>query len=360
MRPKAQWVKELTGWQRIALKTQFGEDLYRFKDLPAMFEAGHKYGIDALFLFAWWKEGMDRAYPKYEEPYPGAWAELKANIAEVRRRGGRVILECNCHMVDPASDFYKAHGKDVLIRTINGDEHRPSFVYPGFGEFRAQYGARQFPVACSGTALWRDTVFSQLELMQNKFDPDCLFVDCYGAVAYCAGIGKPLATEIATDIAASYTQFIHSGLGFADIAPNTEQFPALFRYTFPEVIVSNRGVRNAEGDFAKKLRNCLVYGIRYDAELYVCRRTIDAAPAYAETIGRCCRKMRKFGEFYFDGRFTVRDMSPLPSGVVRGEFLNKDGTKLLTVLHNAGKKQATVNGKLLPAGHLSFDVTDAR
>ena len=139
---------------------------------------------------------------------------------------------------------------------------------------------------------------------------------------YCDQIGKPLATEIATDIAASYTQFIHGGLGFGDLAPNSEQFPALFRYTFPEVIASNRGVRNAEGEFAKKLRNCLVYGIRFDAELYVCRRTIDAAPAYADVIGRCCKKMKKYGEFYFDGRFTVRDTSPLPAGVVRGEFLN--------------------------------------
>jgi type III secretion system FlhB-like substrate exporter len=221
-------------------------------------------------------------------------------------------------MVDPASDFYKAHGKEVLIRTINGDEHRPSFVYPGFGEFRSLYGARQFPVACSGTALWRDTVFSQLELMQNTFDPDSLFVDCYGAaptqpcfndahehgaridrewpcrrkffdraVAYCNGIGKPLATEIATDIAASYTQFIHSGLGFGDLAPNSEQFPALFRYTFPEVIVSNRGVRNAEGEFAKKLRNCLVYGIRYDAEEWPLPRIVVSG---ADEVARVIRE----------------------------------------------------------------------
>ena len=70
--------------------------------------------------------------------------------------------------------------------------------------------------------------------------------------------------------------------------------------------------------------------------------------------------MREYGEFYFDGRFTVRDTSPLPPGVVRGEFLNGDGTKILTVLHNAGKKAAKVNGKNLPAGHLSFDVTDMR
>ena len=126
VRPKAEWVKNLTGWQRIVLKSQFGENHYTFKDLPAMYEAGHKYGIDTLFLFAWWKEGMDRAYPKYEEPYPGAWAELKANIAEVRRRGGRVILECNCHMVDPASEFYKAHGSSSAPSTATSIVRRSS------------------------------------------------------------------------------------------------------------------------------------------------------------------------------------------------------------------------------------------
>ena len=137
--------------------------------------------------------------------------------------------------------------------------------------------------------------------------------------------------------------------------PNS--FLPLFRYTFPEIIVSNRGVRNAEGDFARNLRNALVYGIRYDAELYVCRRALDANPAYADIIGRCCRKLNEYGEFYFDGLFTVHDTSPLPPGVVRGEFLNKDGTKLLTVLHNASGKTATVNGVSYPAGNLSWNIT---
>ena len=41
VRPKAEWVKNLTGWQRIVLKSQFGENHYTFKDLPAMYEAGH-------------------------------------------------------------------------------------------------------------------------------------------------------------------------------------------------------------------------------------------------------------------------------------------------------------------------------
>ena len=129
--PKAPWVKDLTGWQRIVLKSQFGEDHYTFRDLPAMFEAGHKHGIDTLFLFAWWKEGMDRAYPKYAEPYPGAWAELKAGVAEVRRRGGHVIIECNCHpkaIQSPVIDKHSGHGVEphpeiVLQNSVALCEH---------------------------------------------------------------------------------------------------------------------------------------------------------------------------------------------------------------------------------------------
>ena len=56
----------------------------------------------------------------------------------------------------------------------------------------------------------------------------------------------------------------------------------------------------------------------------------------------------------------MREAGGREKGVLRGEFLNKDGTKLLTVLHNTGKKTATVNGKPLPGGHLSFDVTPLR
>ena len=72
------------------------------------------------------------------------------------------------------------------------------------------------------------------------------------------------------------------------------------------------------------------------------------------------RVVSDYGEFYFDGRFTVLDTSPLPPGVVRGEFLNKDGTKLLTVLHNASGKLATVKGVLYLPGNLSFNITSHR
>lgn len=387
--PKADWVKRLTGWQRIVMRLQTGEDTYKFEDLPKMYETGHRYGIDTLFLFAYWKEGMDRAYPKYEEPYPGAWKTLKENIAQVRARGGRVIIECNVHMIDPKSDFYRQFGEEVRLLDINGNEHRVAFSYPGYGTLRHLFGKAQFAVACSGSARWRKQLFSQLEMMQNAFDPDCLFYDCYGAAptqpcfnarhdhgpridvewktrrmafadaeAYCAGRNKVLACEIPTDIAASYVQFNH-GLSEVDLAPGSNQFPALFRYTFPEIITTNRGCRSSDQkDYEAMLKSCLVYGLRFDAELYVCRRTLDADPKYAAVIGWCTAKMKEYGEFYFDGRFTARDVSPLPTGVRRGEFLNADGTQVLTVFLNTGHKPVKIGTNKLAAGEMVFTVKE--
>ena len=64
----------------------------------------------------------------------------------------------------------------------------------------------------------------------------------------------------------------------------------------------------------------------------------------------------------FFPRTTARDKTFwwLMLGVVRGEFLNKDGTKILTVLHNASGKPAMVKGVSYPPGNLSFNITSHR
>ena len=185
--------------------------------------------------------------------------------------GGRVILECNCHFLDPRSDFYKEHGDLVKIIDINGNEVRPSFVYYGRGEFRETYGSVQFPIVCAGTQLWRDQVVGQLKMM-GDMGADCVFADCYGgcpyqpcfndrhehgsrvdeewiyhrkffdqALEYCNAAGKVLGTEVVTDIAASYTQFVH-GLVNVNFKIRSEAFPQMFRYTFPEVITTERNI----------------------------------------------------------------------------------------------------------------------
>ena len=111
----------------------------------------------------------------------------------------------------------------------------------------------------------------------------------------------------------------------------------------------------------EKLRSCLVYGLRYDAELYVCRRLIDEDPPYARVVKECTDLMRKYGEFYFDGTFTVVDSTVLPRAVKRGDFLNADGTKRLTVWYNTSKKpyKAGKDKLVLKPGEMKFVVGKA-
>ncbi|MBQ6892633.1 MAG: hypothetical protein IJN48_00360 [Clostridia bacterium] len=384
---KHDWVKKMVGWQRIIMRSQYGEDYYKASDLPKIYEEGAKRGIHTIFLFAWWKEGMDRNYPTYEEPYPGAFKELSDNIKKVQDMGGHIILECNCHFLDPNNPYYKEFGDEVKIIDINGNEIRPAFVYPGRGEFRATYGKHQFPICCSGTERWRNQVLSQLKQM-GDLGADCVFADCFcgcpyqpcfndrhehgarvdkewvghrkffeSAVEYCDSADKVFAGEVVTDVAAAYTQFIH-GLVNVDFAIKSNQFPALFRYTFPEVITTERGIRDAEGSSPKQMRAALTTGVRLDCELYVCRRDIGCDEGYAKMCEEYAHYMNKYSEFYFDGLFTVIDTTKLPYYVKRGEFYNADKTKVLRVLYNASNDVVDACGVTLDGDSLRFDVFD--
>lgn len=378
------WMKRMTGFQRVIMRSQYGEDHYTAKDLPALYEEGARYGIRTLFLFGWWKEGMDRAYPKYEEAYPGAFRELAENIAKVQEMGGRVILECNCHFMDPASDFYREHGEECRLLDINGNEYRPSFVYAGRGELRQKLGKVQFPLACEGAPRWREQLASQLRLL-NSFGADCLFMDCYGfcpyqpcfntshdhgnrvdeawiyhrmifddAMAYCRDNGKVLGTEGVTDIAGAYCQLLHGNIQ-ADYKTRSDQFPQLFRYTFPECITTERGFLSSDGDYRHQVKSALVMGERYDSQLWVCKKGMAADPVYAEYMGWCAAKLDEYGEFFYDGRFTVIDTSDLPVQVKRSEWYSEDGKRILRVLYNASGTQS-LNG--LAPDEMRFEIFD--
>ena len=384
------WMRTMTGFQRVIMRSQYGEDYYTPQDLPALYEEGAKYGIKTLFLFAWWKEGMDRAYPKYEEAYPGAFKDLADNIRKVQEMGGRVILECNCHFMDPSGDFYKNYGEECRLLDINGNEYRPSFVYAGRGELRQRLGKVQFPLACEGSPRWRQQLADQVRLLES-FGADCLFMDCYGfcpyqlcfnsthdhgnrtdeawkyhrmifqdAMDFSYSKGKVLGTEGVTDIAGAYCQLLHGNIQ-ADYKVKSDQFPQLFRYTFPEPVTTERGFLSSRGDYARQVKCALVMGERYDSQLWVCRKGMAADPAYAEPMGWCASKLDEYGDFFYYGKFTVLDTSELPYYVKRSEWYNADGSKVLRVLYNAAERStAVVCGLRLGPDEMRFDIFDVK
>ena len=131
----------------------------------------------------------------------------------------------------------------------------------------------------------------------------------------------------------------------------------MFRYTFPEVITTNRGARCSEGNYEEQLKSVLVYGLRFDAELFTCRACLDRDEAYARVIAECTALQHRYREFLLEGTFTVEDTSPLPSCVRRGEFISADQRKKLTVLYNMSDADVDAGDVRLPAKQLYFGVT---
>ncbi len=85
--PVPQWVQDMTGWQRVIFKHQYGEYLRKYTDLPGRIAAaGASVGCNAVLAFGWWKEGMDNGYPNYTvDDTQGGDEAWKEAIAAYRR-----------------------------------------------------------------------------------------------------------------------------------------------------------------------------------------------------------------------------------------------------------------------------------
>ncbi|MBQ4298609.1 MAG: hypothetical protein II771_09960, partial [Clostridia bacterium] len=97
--------------------------------------------------------------------------------------------------------------------------------------------------------------------------------------------------------------------------------------------------------------------LRYDAELYVCRADLSREPEYARVIEWCTGKMKEYGDFFFDGRYTVLDVSALPASVRQSEFESADGRRILRVLYNLSDREETeARGVRLAPGEMKFEI----
>ena len=96
-------------------------------------------------------------------------------------------------------------------------------------------------------------------------------------------------------------------------------------------------------------------GLRIDAELWVCRADIGQDPVYAEEVGKYTEILNRYADYMLYGTFTVTEHTPLNGTVKCGEFIHKDGNKLLRVLYNISDKPAEAYGVTLEADELYFE-----
>lgn len=339
------FIRDMSGWQRLIMRTQYGKLLFRYTDLISMYEAGASAGIHTLLLFGWHVHGMDNGYPDYRfDDAQGGRDVLKREIQLVQQRGGRVILYFNGQLIDMQSDYYRTTGQRLATKLTNGEVETQQYNFSGPGAYIRKFGNRIFTTACPSSAEWLEVLKGFADLAID-LGCDAVFFDQLGHASYpCCdpnhGHSVPfhgvmlakrhmleelrryvkaqrpdmgIGIECISDVTAMTTDFIHifGNIAHTDVQwqgtgrkPTGMSFQDFYRYAFPEVILSNREIRD-DTDIERRVNMMLLKGCRSDVEVFRCQATIAAAPHYRDYLARANALREKFADLLYRGRYVA-------------------------------------------------------
>lgn len=322
-----EWIRRTTGWMITNMKGQSGHIRGVYADLPDLWRQARSVGINVVNYFGWAKQGFDNLYPEYDPDEAMGGAEgLKAAVAQIGSQGGRTILYTQGQLIDPGTEFYRTRGKSIVARDIWGYEYRESYGGGGEGTLLNVMRNKVFGIACPSASGWYERLVSQYEMVRGYGAQGIIFDQMGGIPPYicfstehphskpslAAGPAKvrnmqrlrelmksrdpefAFVLELATDCYAGWVDIIHShGIGFW---PEPEAFGEMFRYTFPEPVITNRG--GGPYDRRTQLGYAFSIGWRIDANLR------DAAdPALARYLTRLNGLRTAHPELLLEGRF---------------------------------------------------------
>lgn len=365
--------KHIMGWQRIILKHQYGEIFHTYDELPRIYKEGAKYGINMILLFAWWQEGMDNGYPNYlPDPALGGAEKLKKAIEEINSLGGIVILYANGHLIDVSTDYYKNEGKNYTMKDIEKNEYREFYKFSNNGTL-LKNGHKTFATGCYGTKNWREklleiekkhlelgsngTFFDQIGINfylcfdnthdhGNRIDEDPDFrLETVKKMRSLLSENEFFGTEWAVDRLAGQMDFIH-GCGFGHVI-SEDSYPYVFRYAFPDVLVSNRYIHDEKQGWKRHLNYAFTFGMIFDVSIYRGRaESIELVPNYADYIKTLITLRKNYLEFFTNGKFDLPAIS-LPEGIIAAQYSIAD-KKIMTVWNDSDRNVEFCGKTILP------------
>lgn len=383
--PVPDWVRNMTGYFLVINKQQFGYEMWPYDTLPELYRHAQAHGCDTLGLFGWYHSGHDNQYPDLEvSPTLGGADALRKNIAAVRQQGGHVTLYYQGHLIDEASDYYRhGDGQEVASKNIWGNPIVEFYSKSHQSDFLRDFSRKVFHIACPSSEKWRNLMRDRQDWLAS-FQPDgCLYDQIGGCFPYicfdeqhhhdldCPALAmtggrqkllrtlqthsKDIAPEFAffsehiTDLYSAYLDACH-GIGTVPSAhganaaasaspeiPRHLSFPALFRFAFPQTIIT---LRNPAPYISRAFANfALAYGFRYEMEIRYQADCTDlkndayaAERVYAAALSRlrdACASTLLRGTF----RDTAEIRAANPA-VITTSFVSADGRSLACVLWN--------------------------
>lgn len=361
-----QWVRELKSWHRVIFKHQYGEYFFKYPDLYGhVDEAGQSVDCNCVFLFGWWAEGMDHGNPDYSpDETQGGDEGLKEAISRYQDAGNHLILYYNGKLIDRESRFYQSgKGSQVCRHDNTGSEILERYKFTGKGTWLGEYDQRTFAVATMMDPRWNEVLF-QLQDRAYNLGAHSVFYDQLGYIesestnwdtsreypvpdiygikkrAECLKLLRDryaekdpdfaLGAEGTVDALAQYCDYTH---GYpANDGPT--RFVNFFRYTFPELVFTDRGQRDDE-NVAYHVNYTILDGQRNDIEIYRCRDVIDDTPVYQAYLAQANAIKEKYKDCLLLGRYNdVLGFENSNAAVDARSFISEDDSTIAIVAAN--------------------------
>lgn len=388
-RATPEWVRGMKSWQRVIFKHQYGEYFFKYPDMNGKVdEAGQSVGCNTLFLFGWWAEGMDHGNPDYSpDETQGGDAALKAEIAKYQSRGNNLILYYNGKLIDRESRYYRSGmGPKVCRHDNTGSEILERYKFTGQGTWLGEYDQRTFAVATMMDPEWNNVLFG-LQDRAYELGARSVFFDQLGYIekestnwdnsreypvpdvygirkrAQCLKLLRDryaekdpdfaLGAEGTVDALCQYCDYTH---GYpANDGP--ERWINFFRYTFPEIVFTERGQRD-DVDAERHVNNSVLDGQRNDIEIFRCRDIISAAPGYQKYLAQANAIKDRYSDCLLKGSYNdVFGFTSSNPAVDARSFVNGRRMTVVVANQNTGDAKTLKTTIKVPGYHFVESMT---
>lgn len=348
-----EWVRNTEGWLRVILKPHHCEINWDYKKIPELYDGAAAAGLDTIYLLGWEKGGFARMWPDFvaddnTKDGLGTEKELREGIEYVHSKGGKVIMFLSYFLIDHKSDFYlKEGGSECTIKSIWDEEVPFAETYCGEGTYRKlpnppmpMYGA------CPGSEKWHGKMKS---IAQYCLDLGCdgVLYDLGGLKPYhcfsdkhdhkkpnlaCAGKAdrfkdlrrvvksygddKIILMEHIVDCFNQHMDIVHGSRMYPDSKSNV---PDMYRYTFPELVMTNRELGEDEEDMYDNINFTFIYGLAFDMTIYRCCGSMADVPGYAAYMKKIIELRKRYAKYLHYGKFIGDDGFTVDKGSIRAK-----------------------------------------
>jgi hypothetical protein len=367
-----EWIQLFKGWLRVILKQHHCEINWDYSQIPALYDEAAAAGMDTIFLLGWERGGFARLWPDYlVDDRMGGEAGLRAAIDAVHAKGGKVLLFLSYALIDHDSEYYRnGPGKKATTKSLWGSDIPFAETYCGEGTWR-KLGNPPMPMvlSCAGSPEWQEKMIESAAYCLD-LGADGVLYDIGGMTPYfcfadghthakpshsCAdkaeryrglhdyvrsrGRDKAILMEHNVDVFAQHMD-ISQG---ASTKPNPQQMLALYRYTFPELIMTNRECGMDEIDYRANAGYSFIYGLRFDMSIFRCCGTLSDIPNYATYLASLNQLRDRYQDFLLKGTFIDEEGFALDNRQLVGKAYRADDGRIAVALWNpTGSCQAYV------------------